>query len=59
MPTITTSDGVRLNHLEGGDPSDRAVVLIAGFRAPATSWYLQLVAQPDRPFPWPRCLTGK
>jgi hypothetical protein len=33
MPTITTSDGVRLNHLEGGDPSDRAVVLIAGFRA--------------------------
>jgi pimeloyl-ACP methyl ester carboxylesterase len=41
MPTITTSDGVRLNYLEGGDPSGRPVVLIAGFRAPATSWYLQ------------------
>jgi non-heme chloroperoxidase len=41
MPTITTSDGVRLNYLEGGDPDGPPVVMLAGFRAPATSWYLQ------------------
>ena len=41
MSTITTSDGVRLSYLEGGDPAGPTVVLIAGFRAPATSWYLQ------------------
>jgi non-heme chloroperoxidase len=41
MPTITTSDGVRLNYLDGGDPTGPPVVLLAGFRAPATSWHLQ------------------
>jgi len=37
MPTITTSDGVRLNYLESGEPAGPPVVLVAGFRAPATS----------------------
>ena len=41
MATITTSDGVRLNYLDDGDPGGVPVVLIAGFTAPATSWYLQ------------------
>src|SRR5215467_13063727 len=41
MPAITTSDGVRLNYLDDGDPAGPPVVLVAGFRAPATSWYLQ------------------
>jgi non-heme chloroperoxidase len=41
MPSITTSDGVRLNYLDAGDPAGPPVVLIAGFRAPATSWYRQ------------------
>ena len=38
MPQITGSDGVRLNYLESGDPCGRPVVLVAGFKAPATSW---------------------
>ena len=38
MPEITTSDGVRLNHLESGDPAGRPVLLTAGFKAPATTW---------------------
>ena len=42
MPTITSSDGVRLNYLELGDPTARPVVLVAGFKAPATSWRYQL-----------------
>jgi len=42
MPEITTSDGVRLNYLESGDPAGRPVVLVAGFKAPATSWKPQL-----------------
>ena len=41
MPTITSSDGVQLNYLETGDPTARPVVLIAGFKAPATSWHYQ------------------
>jgi len=41
MPTITTSDGVRLNYLESGDRGGPPVVLLAGFRAPATSWQWQ------------------
>ena len=41
MPTITSSDGVLLNYLETGDPTARPVVLIAGFKAPATSWHYQ------------------
>ncbi len=42
LPTITSSDGVRLNYLEMGDPTGRPVVLVAGFKAPATSWRYQL-----------------
>jgi len=38
MPTITTSDGVQLHYLDDGDPAGPPVVLVAGFRAPATSW---------------------
>jgi pimeloyl-ACP methyl ester carboxylesterase len=41
MGAITTSDGVALHYLDDGDPAGPPVVLIAGFRAPATSWYLQ------------------
>ena len=44
MPDLTTSDGVRLNYLESGDPTGRPVVLVAGFKAPATSWKPQLSA---------------
>ena len=44
MPQITSSDGVGLNYLESGDPDGRPVLLIAGFKAPATSWRLQLPA---------------
>jgi len=44
MPEITTSDGVRLNYLESGDPRGRPVLLVAGFKAPATSWKPQLAA---------------
>ena len=42
MPTITSSDGVQLSYLEMGDPTARPVVLVAGFKAPATSWRYQL-----------------
>ena len=42
LPTITSSDGVRLSYLEMGDPTARPVVLVAGFKAPATSWRYQL-----------------
>jgi len=41
MPSITTVDNVRLDFLEVGEPSGRPVVLIAGFKAPATSWSYQ------------------
>ena len=44
MPEITTSDGVRLNILESGDPAGRPVLLVAGFKAAATSWRPQLGA---------------
>ncbi|OON80023.1 alpha/beta fold hydrolase [Streptomyces tsukubensis] len=40
MPSMTTDDGVRLHYLdEGGDGPP--VVLVAGFKAPATSWKYQ------------------
>ncbi|SFR94013.1 Pimeloyl-ACP methyl ester carboxylesterase [Microbacterium sp. cf046] len=42
MPSVTSSDGVRLNYLESGDPAGRPVLLVAGFKAPATSWKPQL-----------------
>jgi pimeloyl-ACP methyl ester carboxylesterase len=41
MPSFTTSDGVRLDYLESGPAAGRTVVLIAGFKAPATSWKAQ------------------
>lgn len=41
MPFITTDDGVRLNYAEHGDPNGAPVVLIAGFKAAATSWLHQ------------------
>ena len=41
MPSITTNDNVRLDYLESGDPNGRPVVLIAGFKAAATTWVLQ------------------
>ncbi|WP_344059971.1 alpha/beta hydrolase [Microbacterium pumilum] len=44
MPGITTSDGVRLTYLESGDAAGRPVMLIAGFKAAATSWRPQLAA---------------
>ncbi|MET0780020.1 MAG: alpha/beta hydrolase, partial [Microbacterium sp.] len=44
MPRITASDGVRLNFIESGDPNGRPVLLVAGFKAPATSWKPQFSA---------------
>jgi non-heme chloroperoxidase len=41
---IRSSDGVRLSHLETGDPNGRPVLLVAGFKAAATSWKPQLSA---------------
>jgi non-heme chloroperoxidase len=41
MPSITTNDDVRLDYLESGDPLGRPVVLVAGFKAAATTWMLQ------------------
>lgn len=41
MPFITTADGVRLSYTEHGDPSGDPIVLIAGFKAPATTWIYQ------------------
>jgi len=39
MGTVTTNDGVRLHWTEDG--AGPAVVMVAGFNAPATSWILQ------------------
>ncbi|KQQ06010.1 MULTISPECIES: alpha/beta fold hydrolase [unclassified Rathayibacter] len=44
MPDITTDDGVRLSYTDQGDPSGPVVVLVAGFKAPATSWKPQQAA---------------
>jgi non-heme chloroperoxidase len=44
MPEVTTSDGVRLNYLESGDPDGRPVLLVAGFKAAAPSWKPQFGA---------------
>jgi non-heme chloroperoxidase len=41
MPSFLTDDGVRLDYLESGSRAGRPVVLIAGFKAPATSWKAQ------------------
>ncbi|MCU1437632.1 MAG: hypothetical protein JWP66_719 [Naasia sp.] len=51
MPIIiTTDDGVQLAYTEHGDPAGPVVVLIAGFRAPATSWSAQQSALADAGF---------
>jgi pimeloyl-ACP methyl ester carboxylesterase len=39
MPTITTSDGVRLRYVDEG--AGRPVVLLAGFCAPLETWEFQ------------------
>lgn len=41
MVSITADDGVRLHCTEAGNPAGRPVVLLAGFKAPATSWRYQ------------------
>lgn len=42
MTTLLADDGVRLDYTAHGDPHGRPVVLIAGFKAPATSWCYQV-----------------
>src|SRR6187431_2717034 len=44
MSSFTTTDGVRLDYTESGTAHGRPVVLIAGFKAPATTWVYQLKA---------------
>ena len=44
MTTLLADDGVRLDYTEAGAKAGRPVVLIAGFRAPATSWLYQVPA---------------
>lgn len=47
VATIISDDGVRLDYTQSGDPSGRPVVLLAGFKAPATSWLFQVRALVD------------
>lgn len=47
MPSLTADDGVRLDYTEYGDAAGRPVVLIAGFKAPATTWRYQVPAFAD------------
>jgi pimeloyl-ACP methyl ester carboxylesterase len=42
MTTLLADDGVRLDYTEHGNPDGRPVVLLAGFKAPATSWCYQV-----------------
>ena len=44
MPAILADDGVRLEYEAAGDPDGRPVLLLAGFKAPATSWRYQVPA---------------
>lgn len=39
---LAASDGVRLAYTAHGDPVARPVVLLAGFKAPGTSWHYQI-----------------
>jgi non-heme chloroperoxidase len=48
MATFTTDDGVRLHYLDEG--SGTPIVLVAGFRAPATSWRYQTRALLEKGF---------
>ncbi|MHC2999452.1 alpha/beta fold hydrolase [Microbacterium sp. HJ5] len=41
MTSLTADDGVRLDVIQTGDPAARPVVLLAGFKAAATSWLYQ------------------
>ena len=47
MPSLRASDGVRLDYTECDNPPGRPVLLLAGFKAPATSWLYQLPALAD------------
>ncbi|GAA1510107.1 pimeloyl-ACP methyl ester carboxylesterase [Agromyces terreus] len=42
MPRFTASDGTRLHYVESGDAGARPIVLIAGFKASASSWRYQV-----------------
>jgi non-heme chloroperoxidase len=42
VTALTADDGVRLEYTEHGDPSGAPVILLAGFKAAATSWLYQL-----------------
>lgn len=42
MSSLICDDGVRIDFTCTGDPAGRPVVLLAGFRAPATSWLYQI-----------------
>ncbi|MBM9468726.1 alpha/beta fold hydrolase [Nakamurella leprariae] len=42
MPSIAADDGTRLHYAEHGDPGGRPVLLLAGFKAAATSWRFQI-----------------
>jgi pimeloyl-ACP methyl ester carboxylesterase len=42
MTTLLADDGVRLDYTEAGDKTGRPVVLVAGFKAPASSWFYQV-----------------
>lgn len=44
MTTITADDGTRLAYERSGSPSGRTIVLLAGFKAAATSWMYQVPA---------------
>jgi non-heme chloroperoxidase len=44
MPSITTTDAVRLDYTESGPASGRPIVLLAGFRAAAATWLFQVPA---------------
>ncbi|MDE0545855.1 alpha/beta fold hydrolase [Microbacterium sp. C7(2022)] len=44
MTALTTSDGVRIDYQESGDATGRPVVLLAGFKAAATTWSAQVPA---------------
>lgn len=44
MTALIASDGVRLDYTESGDAASRPLLLIAGFKAAATSWRYQVPA---------------
>ncbi|GAA2175719.1 alpha/beta hydrolase [Agrococcus versicolor] len=44
---VTVDDGYRVHVAEHGDPTGRVVVLVAGFKAAATSWRFQIRSLSD------------